>query len=101
MLCITSMRRLEILQPLPGDGQLLHLPLRQLPLPCRRSSLLVPQTGLPGFSVELADQDLDTGVLQTFTLPVKLGLAMIEAGLVGTQSLKLTTKRDIVQLLPL
>jgi hypothetical protein len=26
-LCITSTRRLEILQPLLGDGQLLHLPL--------------------------------------------------------------------------
>jgi hypothetical protein len=28
MLCITSTRCLVILQPLPGDGQLLHLPLR-------------------------------------------------------------------------
>jgi hypothetical protein len=43
-LCITSTRRLEILQPLPGDGQLLHLPLHQLSLPCRQSGLLVPQT---------------------------------------------------------
>jgi hypothetical protein len=62
-LCITSTRRLEILQPLPGDGQLLHLPLRQLPLPCRPSGLVVPQTSLPGVSTELASQDLDTGVL--------------------------------------
>jgi hypothetical protein len=53
-LCITSMRRLEILQPLPSDGQLLHLPLRQLPLSCHQSGLLVPQTSLPGVSVELA-----------------------------------------------
>jgi hypothetical protein len=100
-LCITSMRRLEILQPLSSDGQLLHLPLHQPPLPCRQSSLLVPQTGLLGVSVELTGQDLDTGVLQTFTLPVKLGLATVEAGLVGTQSLKLTAERDIIQLLPL
>jgi hypothetical protein len=100
-LCLTSTRRLEILQPLSGDGQVLHLPLHQLPLQCRQSSLLVPQTGLLGFSVELADQDLGTGVLQTFTLPVKLGLATVEAGLAGTQSLKLATERDIVQLLPL
>jgi hypothetical protein len=88
-LCITSTRRLEILQPLLGDGQLLHLPLRQLPLPCRQSGLLVPQTILPGVSIKLASQDLDTGVLQTFTLPVKLGLASVEARLTGTQSLEL------------
>jgi hypothetical protein len=95
-LCITSTRRLEILQPLPGDGQLLHLSLL-----CRQSSLLVPQTGLPGVSVELAGQNLDTGVLQTFMLPVKLSLATVEARLVGTQSLKLAAERDIIQLLPL
>jgi hypothetical protein len=100
-LCLTSMRRLEILQPLPGDGQLLHLPLHQLQLPCYQSSLLIPQTGVPSFIVELADQDLGTGVLQTFTLPVKLSLVTVEAGLAGTQSLKLATERDIVQLLPL
>jgi hypothetical protein len=95
------MRRLEILQPLPGDGQLLHLPLRQLPLPCRQSSLLVPQTSLPGVSIKLASQDLDTGVLQTFMLPVKLGLAPVEAGLTGTQSLELAVERDLIQLLTL
>jgi hypothetical protein len=100
-LCITSTRRLEILQPLPGDGKLLHLPLRQLPLPCCQSGLLVLQTSLLGVSIELASQDLDTGVLQTFTLPVKLGLASVEAGLVGTQILELTAERDPVQLLPL
>jgi hypothetical protein len=61
---------------------------------------MVPQTSLPGVSIELMSQDLDTGVLQTFTLPVKLGLASVEAGLTGTQSLKLTAERDPVQLLP-
>jgi hypothetical protein len=44
-------------------------------------------------------QDLDTGVLQTFTLPVKLGLTSVEAGLAGTQSLELAAERDLVQLL--
>jgi hypothetical protein len=100
-LCITSTRHLEILQPLPGDGQLLHLPLHQLLLPYRQSGLLVPQTSLRGVSIELVSQDLDTGVLQTFTLPVKLGLAPVEAGLVGTQSLELAAERDLVQLLTL
>jgi hypothetical protein len=98
---ITSTRRMEILQPLPGDGQLQHLPLRQLPLPRRQSGLLVPQTSLPGISIELASQDLDAGVLQSFTLPVKLGLASVEAGLTGTQSLELAAERDPIQLLPL
>jgi hypothetical protein len=68
---------------------------------CRQSGLLVPQTSLPGVSIELASQDLDTGVLQTFTLLVKLGLASVEAGLVGTQSLELAAECDLVQLLPL
>jgi hypothetical protein len=98
-LWITSTRHLEILQPLPSDDQLLHLPLRQLSLLCCQSSLPAPQTSLPGVSVELASQDLDTGVLQTFTLPVKLGLASVEAGLAGTQSLELAAERDLVQLL--
>jgi hypothetical protein len=39
---VASTRRLEMLQPLPGDGQLQHLMLCQLPLPRRQSSLLVP-----------------------------------------------------------
>jgi hypothetical protein len=100
-LCITSTSRLETLQPLPGDGQFLHLPLRQLPLPRRQSSLLVPQTSLPGISIELVSQDLDAGVLQSFMLPVKLGLPSLETRLAGTQSLELTAERDPVQLLPL
>jgi hypothetical protein len=100
-LCITSTSCLEILQPLPGDGQLLHLLLHQLSLPRRQSGLLVPQTSLPGISIELASQDLDADVLESFTLPVKLGLASLETGLVGTQSLELAVERDPVQLLPL
>jgi hypothetical protein len=100
-LCITSMSRLEILQPLPGDGQLLHLPLLQLLLPRRQSGLLVPQTSLPGISIELASQDLDAGVLESFTLPIKLGLTSLETGLTGTQSLELAVERDPIQLLPL
>jgi hypothetical protein len=58
-----STRCLEILQPLLGDGQLLHQSLRQLPLLCRQSGLLVPQTGLLTIGVELTGQDLGAGVL--------------------------------------
>jgi hypothetical protein len=95
-LCITSTSRLEILQPLPGDGELLHLPLRQLPLPRCQSGLLVPQTSLPGISIDLTSQDLDAGVLESFTLPVELGLVSLETGLAGTQSLELAAERDPV-----
>jgi hypothetical protein len=59
----TSVRCLEIIYPLLGDGQLLHLLLHQLPLLRCQSGLLVPQTGLLTIIVELMGQDLGAGVL--------------------------------------
>jgi hypothetical protein len=66
-----------------------------------QSGLLVPQAGLPSIGVELAGQDLGTGVLQSFPLPFKVGLVMIEASLMGAQDLELATDDDVVQLFPL
>jgi hypothetical protein len=63
VLSISNSGGLEVLQPLLGDDQLLHLPLHQLPLPGCQSGLLVHQAGLPAIGVELPGQDLGTGVL--------------------------------------
>jgi hypothetical protein len=93
VLRFSSSRRLEILQHLLGDGQLLHLS-----LPCHQSSLLVPQTGLSTIGVELTGQDLGTAVLQSFPLPVEVGLMTLEGGLTGAQDLGLATECDVVQL---
>jgi hypothetical protein len=41
------------------------------------------------------------GVLQSFLLPLKVGLTAIEAGLAGAQGLELASEGDVVQLLPL
>jgi hypothetical protein len=90
-LCLTSVRSLEILQPLPGDSQLLHLLLHELSLPRHQASLLVPQIGLPTISIELIG----------FPLYVKVGLTMVEGGLTGAQDLMLAMECDVVQLLPL
>jgi hypothetical protein len=98
---LANARRLEILQPVLDDGQLLHLPLCQLPLPRCQSSLQVPRTGLPAISVELVGQDLGVGVSQSFPLLVKVDLVTVEGGLASAQDLKLATERDVVQLLPL
>jgi hypothetical protein len=68
-------------------------------LPGRQSSLLVPQPGLSAICVELMGQDLGTCVLQSFPLPLEVGLTMIEASLVGALDLKLTAEGDVVQLL--
>jgi hypothetical protein len=84
-----------------GDDQLLHLPLCQLPLPGRQSGLLVPQPGILGIRVELTGQDLGTGILQSFLLLLKVGLMLVEEGLVGAQGLELAPEGDVVQLLPL
>jgi hypothetical protein len=84
-----------------GDGQLLHLALRLLLLPGHQSGLLVPQPGLPTIRIELTGQDLGTGVLQSFLLPLEVGLTTVEAGLAGAQDLELTTEGDVVQLIPL
>jgi hypothetical protein len=46
-------------------------------------------------------QDLGTGVLQSFLLPLEVSLMMIEAGLTGAQDLELTAKGDVIQLFPL
>jgi hypothetical protein len=54
---------LEVLQPILGDGQLVHLPLHQLLFLGRQFDLLVPQDGLPTISVELPGQDMGTSVL--------------------------------------
>jgi hypothetical protein len=62
-LSVTSSGGLEVIQSLLGDVQLLHLALRQLPLPGHQSGLLVPQPGLPAIRIELTGQDLGTGVL--------------------------------------
>jgi hypothetical protein len=97
----SSTRCLEILQTLLGDGQLLHLSLCQLPLLHRQSGLLVPQTGLLTIGVKLIGQDLGVGFLQSFPLPVEVGLTMLECGLAGAQDLELTTERDVVQLFPI
>jgi hypothetical protein len=79
----------------------MHLPLHQLSLSGRQCGLLVPQTSLPAIGVELAGQDLGTGILQSFPLLFKVGIATIEAGLTGTQDLELVAKGDVVQLFPL
>jgi hypothetical protein len=94
MLSVTSSGGLEVLQSLLGDGQLLHLVLRQLPLSGHQYSLLVPQPGLLAIRVKLTDQDLSTGVLQSFSLPLEVGLTTVEAGLAGTQDLELTAEGD-------
>jgi hypothetical protein len=73
----------EAFQTLLGDDQLLHLPLRQLPLPGRQSGLLVPQPGISSIHVELAGQDPGTGILQSFQIPLEVGLMTVEASLVG------------------
>jgi hypothetical protein len=44
---------------------------------------------------------MGAGILQSFLLPVEVGLTTLEGGLTGTQDLELTTKCDVVQLLPL
>jgi hypothetical protein len=95
-LSISSSGDLEVLQPLLGSGQLLHLPLHQLPLPGHQSGLLVPQAGLPAIGVELTGQDLGTGVLQSFLLPLEVGLTTLEAGLAGAQDLKLAAEGDVI-----
>jgi hypothetical protein len=41
------------------------------------------------------------GVLQSFLLPLEVGLTAVEAGLTGAQGLELTPEGDFVQLLPL
>jgi hypothetical protein len=51
--------------------------------------------------VELAGQDLGTGILQIFLLPFEVGITLIEDGLTSTQDLELTTEGDVVQLFPL
>jgi hypothetical protein len=91
----------EVIQALLGDDQLMHLPLCQLPLPGRQSGLLVPQPGILGIRVELTGQDLGTGILQSFLLLLKVGLMLVEEGLVGAQGLELAPEGDVVQLLPL
>jgi hypothetical protein len=83
-----------------GDGQLLHLVLHLLLLPGHQSGLLVPQPSLSTIRVELAGQDLGTGVLQSFPLPLEVGLTTVEAGLAGAQDLELTTEGDVIQLIP-
>jgi hypothetical protein len=95
-LSISSSGGLEVLQPLLGDDQLLHLP-----LPGHHPILLVPQTGLPAICVELAGQDLGTTVLQSFPLPLEVNLMTVEAGLTGAQDLELTAVGDVVHLFPL
>jgi hypothetical protein len=70
----------EVFQALLGDDQLLHLP-----LPGRQSGLLVPQPG----------------ILQSFLLPLKVGLTAVEASLTCAQGLKLSLEGDVVQLFPL
>jgi hypothetical protein len=63
VLSISNSRGLEVLQALLDDDQLLHLPLRQLPIPGHQSALLGPQAGLPIIDVELLGQHLGTGIL--------------------------------------
>jgi hypothetical protein len=100
-LSVSSSGGLEVLQPLLGDGQLLHLPLRQLLLPGRQSDLLVPQTNLPTIRLELTGQDLGTGALQSFSLSIEVGLMMVEASLASAQDLELAAKGGVVQLFSL
>jgi hypothetical protein len=45
--------------------------------------------------------DLCAGVLQSFPLPVNLGLMMLEAGLAGAQDLEIATEGDVIQLFSL
>jgi hypothetical protein len=98
---VASLGGLEVLQSLSGDGQLLHLVLRQLPLPGSQPGLLVPPPCLPTIRVELAGQDLGTGVLQSFPLLLEVGLKAVDAGLAGAPGLKLAAEGDVVQLLSL
>jgi hypothetical protein len=92
---------MEIVQPLLGLNQLLHLLLHRLSFPCHQSGLMVPQTGLPTIGVKLVGQDLDAGILQSFPLPVKVGLTTLEVGLTGAQDHKLATECDVIQLFSL
>jgi hypothetical protein len=62
---------------------------------------LVPQVDLLAISVELTGQNLGTGVLQSFPLPLKVGLTTLEANLTGAQDLELATEGDVFQLFPL
>jgi hypothetical protein len=62
---------------------------------------LVPQVDLLAISVELTGQNLGTGVLQSFPLPLEVGLTMLEANLTGAQDLELATEGDVLQLFPL
>jgi hypothetical protein len=57
--------------------------LHQLPLLGRQLGLLIPQPGISGTSVELTCQDLGTGVLQSFLLPLEVGLTAVEVRLAG------------------
>jgi hypothetical protein len=100
-LSIASSGGPEVFQSLLGDDQLLHLALRQLLLLGRQSGLLIPQPDLPGIRIELACQDLGTGILQSFLLPLEVGLTTVEAGLAGAHGLGLTPEGDVVQLFPL
>jgi hypothetical protein len=92
---------LEVLQSLLGDSQLLHLPLCQLSLSGHQSGLLVPQISLPAIRIELAGQNLGTGVLYSFSLPLEVGLTTVETDLAGAQDLELTAEGDVIQLFPL
>jgi hypothetical protein len=85
-----------VLQSLLSNSQLLHLP-----PPGHQFGLLVPQSSLPTIDVELAGQDLGTDILQSFSLPFEVSITTIEAGLAGTQDLKLTAEGDAIQLFPL
>jgi hypothetical protein len=100
-LSVASSGGWEVLQFILGDGQLLHLALHQLPLLGCQFGLLVPQPGLPAIRIELTGQNLVTDVLQSFQLPLEVGLMMVEAALTGAQDLELATEGDVVQLLPL
>jgi hypothetical protein len=84
-----------------GDDQLLHLALCQLSLSGHQSGLRVPQPGLPAIRVELTGQDLGTGILQSFPLPLEVSLMTVEASLTGAQDLELMAEGHVIQLLPL
>jgi hypothetical protein len=52
-----------VFQSLLGNSQFLHLSLRQLPLLDRQSSLLDPQTGLPGLGSKFTGENIEVGIL--------------------------------------
>jgi hypothetical protein len=94
--CLIGPGRLELLQPLLSNRQLLHLPLGQPLLPICQLRHPGVQVALPDVSSKLTCHGVEVGIFQSLSPRLKSGLAAVNAGLTGGQGFKLTAKLDVV-----